>query len=248
MSTNSATATKVLDILRLFDESQPEISVDAIGNAISTPRSTTYRYIRTLTDKGFLEKTATGTFRLGPVFVQFSPLICGEENLGHIALPIMTTVMQETNETVLLTRRLNRFSICVERVEGQQAIRITFKKGHMQPLHAGASSKILLAFAGESAWNNYLEQPLEKFTDNTIVDPEKLLEHLRGIRQQGYCVSESEVDMGAKAVAVPILNRHKQLVAGLSTAGPTFRMDTTTIEHHLQALRIGAAAIEERLP
>jgi len=248
MSVNSSTATKVLDILRLFDETQPEISAEAIGDAIRTPRSTTYRYIRTLTDKGFLEKATNGKYRLGPVFLQFSTLICDEESISRIALPVMTAIMEETNETVLLTRRYDRLSICVERVEGQQAIRISLKKGHRQPLHAGASSKILLAFADKAVWDQYLDRPLERFTDNTITDPDALRAHLRQIREQGYCVSDSEVDVGAKAVAVPILNRNKRLVAGLSTAGPAFRMDAATVESHLQILRTGAATIEDKLP
>jgi IclR family KDG regulon transcriptional repressor len=248
MPVSSSTATKVLDILLLFDEARPELTGEAIGEAIQTPRSTTYRYIRTLTDKGFLEKAENGKYRLGPAFIRFGSLIYGEQTLGHIALPMMTSIMSETNETVLLTRRFNRFSVCVERVEGPQAIRITFKQGHTQPLHAGASSKILLAFADESVWDEYLAQSLEKFTDNTITDPGVLRAHLRQIREQGFCISDSEVDEGAKATAVPILNSRHQLVAGLSTAGPAFRMDDDVIAQHLQLLRAGAANIAAKLP
>jgi DNA-binding IclR family transcriptional regulator len=247
MSVNSSTATKVLDILLLFDETQPEMTTEAICEAIQTPRSTTYRYIRTLTDKGFLEKTARGAYHLGPTFLRYGSLIYGEQTLSHVALPIMNSIMKETNETVLLTRRFNRFSVCTERVEGQQAIRITFKRGHTQPLHAGASSKILLAFSNESVQDDYLSHPLEQFTENTIAQPEALKSHLRQIREQGYCTSDSEVDEGAKATAVPILNSRRQLVAGLSTAGPAFRMDDETIQHHLQLLLAGAAEIAGKL-
>jgi len=248
MSVKSSTANKVLDILLLFDEARPEISGEAISAAIKTPRSTTYRYIRTLTDKGFLEKVVDGKYCLGPIFFQFGNLIYGEKTLSYIALPVMQSIMQQTNETVLLTRRFNRYSVCMERVEGQQAIRITFKRGHSQPLYAGAYSKILLAFAGETFLNDYLEQPLEPFTENTITDPEALRAHLQQIRKQGFCTSEGEVDIGAKAVAVPILNSRQRLVAGLTTAGPTFRMDEDTIEHHLQLLLDGAAEIALKLP
>lgn len=248
MSVNSSTATKVLDILLLFNETRPELSSDAIRKAIQSPRSSTYRYIRTLTNKGFLEKGESGKYRLGPIFIQFGSLIYGEQTLGRIALPVMTTIRDEMNETVLLTRRFNRFSVCIERVEGQQTVRITFKLGHTQPLHAGASSKILLAFAGKRVWDDYLSQPLERFTDNTITDPEALRDHLRQIRKQGYCTSDSEVDFGAKAVAVPILNSKKKLVAGLSTAGPAFRMTMETIARHLQLLSTGAAEIGAKLP
>jgi IclR family KDG regulon transcriptional repressor len=248
MSVNSSTATKVLDILLLFDETRPEISSDAIGEAIQTPRSSTYRYIRTLTNKGFLEKGESGKYRLGPIFLQFGSLIYGEQTLGRIALPVMTKIRDEMNETVLLTRRFNHLSVCIERIEGQQTVRISFKLGHTQPLHAGASSKILLAFAGQPVWEDYLSQSLEQFTDNTITDPEELREHLQQIRRQGYCISDGEVDVGAKAVAVPILNPKKQLVAGLSAAGPAFRMTEETISKHLQLLRTGAAEISAKLP
>jgi IclR family KDG regulon transcriptional repressor len=155
--------------------------------------------------------------------------------------------MQETKETVLLTRKFGRHSVCVERIEGSQAIRVTFERGHTQPLHAGASSKILLAYAGNDEWKHYVSQPLERFTPNTITDPEQLVEHLHEIREQGYCMSEGEVDEGALAVAVPILTPQRQLAAGLSVAGPAFRFDDTKIELHLSALRAGAATIEEQL-
>lgn len=248
MSVNSSTATKVLDILLLFDETRSELSSDAIGKAIQSPRSSTYRYIRTLTNKGFLEKVESGKYRLGHVFLQFGSQIYGDQTLGHIALPVMTNIRDEMKETVLLTRRFHRFSVCMERVEGQQAVRITFKLGHTQPLHAGASSKILLAFAGKSVWDDYLSQPLEKFTENTITDPEALRDHLQQILEQGFCTSDSEVDFGAKAVAVPILNSKKKLVAALSTAGPAFRMTEETVARHLQFLRAGAAEISAKLP
>jgi IclR family KDG regulon transcriptional repressor len=248
MSVKSSTANKVLDILMLFHEAHPEISGEAIGAAIKTPRSTTYRYIRTLTDKGFLEKMANGKYCLGPIFLQFGSLIYGEKTLGHIALPVMQSIMEKTNETVLLTRRFNRFSVCMERVESQQAIRITYKRGHTQPLHAGAPAKIILAFAGEAVWHDYLNLPLEPLTESTITDPETLRIHLQQIREQGFCTSEGEVDVGAKAIAVPILNSRQQLMAGLSTAGPAFRMDEDVIENHLELLRVGASEIALKLP
>lgn len=248
VSPNSATATRVLDILRLFSETQPELSVDEIGAAIQAPRSTTYRYVRTLIDEGFLARSASGKLHLGPIFHQFRPLISVEHKLSTVALPIMRDLMRETNETVLLTRRFDRFSICVERVEGPHAIRISFERGHTQPLHAGASSKILLAFSGPALWDRYLSRSLTKFTDRTVTAPARLRAHLREIVEQGYCTSESEVDEGATAVAVPILNGQGGLLAGLSIAGPTFRIDDETTERHLQALRAGAAAIESGLP
>jgi DNA-binding IclR family transcriptional regulator len=247
MPASSTTASKVLDILLLFDKTQRELSADAISSLINAPRSTTYRYIRTLCDKGFLARTAQGSYQPGPGLLQYAYLVFDESDISQIALPVMEQIMQETNETVLLTRKFGRHSVCAERVEGSQAIRITFERGRTQPLHAGASSKILLAYAGSKEWEHYVSTPLEQSTPNTITDPDELIAQLHDIREQGYCISEGEVDEGSLAIALPILNKHEQLVAGLSVAGPAFRFDDSKIKHHLSILRAGVATIQEQL-
>ena len=80
-----------------------------------------------------------------------------------------------------------------------------------------------------------------------VTEPEALKEQLREIRRQGYCDSESEVDLGARAVAVPIKDTRGRVVAGLSTAGPVFRMDDDTVAQHLTLLRSGASTIHNQL-
>ncbi len=247
MAHSVSTADKVLDVLLLFDESQAELAADEISELIDTPRSTTYRYIRTLRDKDFLEKTDAGTFRLGPRLLELGRIAHRKLDISDIALPVMEEIARETRETVLLTRLFDRHAVCVERIEGPQSVRITFEHGQIQPLHAGASSKILLAHLDESEWDERLVLPLAAFTEKTITNFHALKEQLHRIRRQGYCISEGEVDEGARAVAVPILGARDQIVAGLSTAGPAFRMDDATAERHIELLRSGAAEIRQEL-
>lgn len=247
MAKGSSTADKVLDVLLLFDAARPELSTDQISALIDAPRSTTYRYVRTLRDKGFLEKSDGGAFRLGPRVLELARVARRSLDIGDLALPVMEEIAATTRETVLLTRLVGHNAICIERVEGPQTVRISFDRGQVQPLHAGASSKILLAYVDERLWDNYLALPLERFTDATTTDPAALKTKLRQIRRQGYCVSDGEVDTGARAVAVPILDERGRLMAGLSTAGPAFRMDADVVEEHVAQLLAGAAAVQEQL-
>lgn len=247
MSQSSSTAENVLDVLLLFDVARPELTADEISRLIGAPRSTTYRYIRTLRDKGFLERTAHDTFRLGPRLLQFARLAVRQEDVGRIALPFMEELCQKTRETVLLTRLFDGYAVCIERVEAPQAVRITFERGQIQPLHAGASSKVLLAYLPEEKVDKHVTLPLQAFTPNTVTDLEELKAQLRQVRRQGYCLSESEVDAGATSIAVPVLDRHRKVVAGLSVAGPTFRMDRAVVDRTLTLLRDAAATIEQQL-
>lgn len=247
MSKSPSTADRVLDVLLLFQESWPDLTAEEICELIDAPRSTTYRYIRILREKGFLEKSATGGFCLGPRLLQLGRVARNRLDISEIALPFMEDIAGQTRETVLLTRLFGSNAVCVERIEGPQSVRISFEVGQIQPLHAGASSKILLAYVDEDEWNEHLRPPLERFTEYTVTDPDVLKEQLREIRRQGYCVSESEVDLGARAVAIPIADTRGRTVAALSTAGPTFRMDDKTVEDHLGLLRSEAAKIHDQL-
>ena len=244
---SSSTAENVLDVLLLFDTRRRELTADEISRLIGAPRSTTYRYIRTLREKGFLERTEGDAFRLGPRLLQFARLARAQEDVGTAALPVMERLCAEARETVLLTRISNRHAVCIERVETPQAVRISFERGDVQPLHAGASSKILLAFAPEKLVEEYLEGPLAPVGLNAVTDSETLRRQLAQIRAQGYCLSESEVDEGATAVAVPVLGRRGRLWVGLSTAGPTFRMGPEVIERHVTLLKEAAKEIVERV-
>lgn len=247
MSRGSSTADKVLDVLLLFEAARPELSTDQISTLIDAPRSTTYRYIRTLRDKGFLERSAAGTFRLGPRILELARVARRSLDIAELALPVMEEIAAATRETVLLTRLVGHNAVCIERVEGPQTVRISFERGQVQSLHAGASSKILLAYLNERRWDEHLALPLERFTDETITDPAALKTDLRQIRVRGYCVSDGEVDAGARAVAVPLLDERGRLVAGLSTAGPAFRMDDAVVETHIARLLAGAATIQAQL-
>lgn len=247
MNQARSTADKVLDVLLLFQESWPELSAEEICELIDAPRSTTYRYIRILRNKGFLEKSSTGGFRLGPSLLQLGRMARSTLDIGDIALPVMDELARQSRETVLLTRLFGSSAVCVERIEGPQTVRISFEIGQVQPLHGGASSKILLAYVDEDKWDQYLSLPLERFTEYTITDVDMLKEQLRQIRRQGYCVSESEVDLGARSVAVPIKSTRRRVIAGLSIAGPTFRMDDAKVDNYLALLRSGASSIHQQI-
>lgn len=247
MPSSSAIGDKVLDVLLLFDESRPELTAGEITNLIGAPRSTTYRYIRTLRDKELLQKNASGGFALGPRVLQLARAAQKQRDIGQVALPIMEELGRQTRETILLTRRFGRHSVCIERVEGSQTVRISFERGHVQPLHAGASSKLLLAYAGETEWDQLLTLPLEAFTKDTITQPELLKSQLHKIRGQGYCVSNGEVDLGARAVAVPVKDNRGRLLAALTVVGPAFRMNDQVVADHLALLKAAAADIQNQL-
>ena len=67
--------------------------------------------------------------------------------------------------------------------------------------------------------------PLERFTDQTITEPDSLRAELDDIRGRGWALAQQEFEEGLNAVAAPVRDQTGDVVAALSVSGPTFRLD-----------------------
>jgi DNA-binding IclR family transcriptional regulator len=222
-----------LEILLLFDASRPAFSVLEIARNLRFSQSKTYRLVRALVHYGLLETpNGSGQYSLGLNALRLGLLAQRKFNVAVIALPFMKELSRMTKETVLLTAVQGNKAICLERVESEEPIRYSlFTPGANLPLHAGASSKVLMAFLPEPEWDPIIaEEGLRRFTAHTITDGEELKAQLREVRNRGYAFSDQEVDREVRAVAAPILNLRGELIAGLTVAGPAYRLSKKKIQ------------------
>lgn len=216
-----------LEILLLYDTTTPLLSVAEISKKLKYSQSKTYRLVGTLMKYGLLqEENGTARYTLGSNALRLGLIAQQQFNIASIARPFMRELSEITKETVLLTAVNGTKGIVLERVESDEPIRYSlFQPGTTIPLHAGASSKILMAYLPEHERERIIRmEGLNRFTPNTITDKDKLKAHLREIRKKGYAFSDQEVDRDVRAVAAPILNETGEIVAGLSVAGPVYRI------------------------
>ncbi len=217
-----------LDILFLYDTPASFLTVSEISKRLRFSQSKTYRLVRTLIKYGLLqENPGTAQYYLGLNTLRLGLLAEQQCNISMIARPFMKELCLLIKETVLLTAVNGTKGIVLERVESEEPIRYSlFQPGMSLPLHCGASSKILIAYLTEEDWDRIIaKEGLNRYTPNTITDVDRLKAHLREIRKKGYAFSDQEVDRDVRAVAAPILNGMGKLIAGLSIAGPVYRIN-----------------------
>ena len=245
----NATADRAIDVLLLFNEDQPVLTAEEVSARLGMPRSTTYRYLQSLRSYGLVEENdSSGGFRLGPAIFRLASVARQGLGLLEIALPIMRELVTQTGETALLTRRTDSHVVCIERVESTQRVRLSYERGHVLPLHAGASAKVLLAFLEPDEIEAILSTvKLPRYTERTMTDPDTLRQQLEVIRARGYAMSEGEVDAGVRGIAAPIFDAKKRITAGLSLAGPAFRIDDSILPGIIQAVQDAARRISQRL-
>ena len=222
-----------LEILLLFDSSRPVFTVLEIARLLRFSQSKTYRLVRALVHYGLLEtENGSGQYTLGMNALRLGLLAQQKFKITVIALPFMKELSRLTKETVLLTAVHGNKAVCLERVESEEPIRYSlFTPGANLPLHAGASSKVLLAYLSEAEWDAILqEEGLPRFTPQTITDRSILKAELKEIRNRGYAFSDQEIDREVRAVAAAILNPRGELIAGLSVAGPAYRIHKKRVQ------------------
>jgi DNA-binding IclR family transcriptional regulator len=188
--------------------------------------------VRTLIKYGLLqEKPGTAQYFLGVNAFRIGLLAQQQFNIPEIARPFMKELSLVAKETVVLTAVNGTKGIVLDRVESEEPIRYSlFQPGASLPLHCGASSKILMAYLPEEDWDRIVaKEGLKRYTANTITNKKQLEAHLREIRQKGYTFSDQEVDRDVRAVAAPIYNDLGNVMAGLSVAGPVYRIKKKSV-------------------
>ena len=214
------TVDRALQVLLQFNDEHPEWSTSELAQVLDLHRSIVYRILTTLERRGFVTQAGSpGRFRLGLKLVELGNVVLASMDLRQIAHPIMARLVRETGESAFLTVVSGDESVCIDKIDRPQRIRVTLTIGGRDPRYAGASNKTLLAYLPPDTIDELMAKGLERITPNTITDPTQLKDNLARIRQQGWAYSVGELTPGVAAVAVPIWDSNGTVVAVLSIAG-----------------------------
>lgn len=214
-------ARKVLQMLTYFEPDRPLATVDALARACRLPLSTAYRYVALLREVGLLSDDGRGSYQLSVRVVRMAKAAQAAMGLLEPARPVMQRLNDQTGETVLLLRRIGDHAICIERIESEQMVRLSFEIGTALPLHAGAGPKLLLAMLNERERQGYLTRVARDA--GARLRAGELRAELARIREQGWAHSEGELTPGVWAAAA-VVREAGRPVAALSLAAPTFRV------------------------
>jgi len=236
------TLERGLGILFALDHHSEGLSAADLARAARIPRSTVYRYLSVLERYGLVSQgTSQGgapvRYVLGNRFIALASHVPVEHELVKRALPLIVDLSRRIGETVIITQVTGLQAICIERVESPGRVRLSFEKGAVLPLHAGASARVLMAYMSDAEVQEVIERVgLTRYTERTITDPLELRRVLAETRARGYAISDEEMDPGVRAIAVPILDGLGRARAAVSVVGPRFRLDETKTQQVLSLL------------
>ncbi|WP_201260766.1 IclR family transcriptional regulator [Embleya scabrispora] len=228
-SRSIAAVERAMDVLLLFGRSgRPDLGITEIATELNLTKAAVHRILTALRTRRLISADpTTRRYALGPAAVALGRAYLARTDLRLLAAPELRGLADECGETATLSVRRGDARLYVDQVVPAQELRIEVILGTPYPLHAGASSKAMLAFLSDGEIDGYLAQrELEALTAKTITQVDKLRRELAAIRKRGYAMSVGERQDGAVAVAAPVLDHDGVVIASLSVAGPQTRFRT----------------------
>jgi IclR family KDG regulon transcriptional repressor len=243
------TVDRLVKILDCFSPQQPVRSLTELSEQLQLPPSTLHRFLVSLESHGILRRDpGDKRWQLGYRIFIWGSIAAESTGLRNVARPIMRDLVVATGETAILTVYHEHEVICIDKVETSHSVRMTLEAGTRRPPHAGASSKILMAYLPEEEIQAIIrDQGLPKVCTNTITDPDELMAELARVRECGYAESREETDLGAWGVATPIRDRNGAVVAAIGIAGPSSRFTNQLVQQYVVLCRQAAQRISALL-
>ncbi len=215
-------AITVLEILAQHGEA----GVTEIATELGVHKSTAFRLVGALERRGLVEQPGLrGKYQLGFGIVRLAGAMAAGLDLTQQSRRICEDLAADLGETVNIAIPSGEMVINIDQVRGASAVVSQNWIGRQNPLHSTSSGKVLLAFMRKSEQRRVLRGYLEEVTPSTITDPDLLRAELDEILERGFATAVEELEGGLNAVAAPVRGLTGEVVAAVSAAGPSYRME-----------------------
>ncbi|WP_120501391.1 IclR family transcriptional regulator [Roseovarius sp. EL26] len=213
-----------------------------LTEALGLPKPTIHRLLQTAEAEGFLQRDLDGR-SYGPGFRLRGMAMntMSSEHLRTGRLAILKSVAEEIGETCNLATPDREGMIYLDRVETKWPLRIQLPIGTQVPFHCTASGKMYLSTLRTNVLDAVLSSStLEKKTDVTLTSSDDLKRELDLTRQRKFSTDNEEFMTGMTAIAVPVYDSHRRLLATLSIHAPVLRFPVSKLIDCLPVLNRAA--------
>lgn len=225
------------------------LGVSEISRRLGLSKAVVYRILRSLVSRRLLavDEAGGGRYRLGTAAATLGARALRDLDLRENALPVLRRLQHETGETATVSELVGVSRVYLDQVPSLKEIKMTVEIGRPFPLHAGASSRTILAFAPPDLRTQILDGPLEALTPKTIVDRAELEAELAQNGREGVAASFGERQPGAASVAASLLAADGHAIGSISVCGPVDRFGEETVRRLRPIVRDAAREVSHEL-
>jgi len=211
---------RAFDILELLSREQHGLALTEIGNRLDLHKSTVYRLLQALKQRGYIEKNAKGSYRLGMEFIELSSLYLNNLELKTEAQPVLRELSSLSGNTAFLATLQESEVVYIDKMETFNSLRKYSIIGQRAPLYCTALGKSMLTGKTEEQIRRlYRDRELTVFTEKSISSVDDLIEEIENTRRRGWSLDDEEYEEGLRCIGAPIRDYRNEVIAAVSTSG-----------------------------
>lgn len=192
-------AVKIMRTVR----DNPNLNLSQLAREVGLARTTVYRIVATLEMEGLIKTdTADGQIELGLELISLARAV--KSSMRSEIRPFLEGLSVAVDETVDHAVYENGRLTFIDQVSRPRRLTAVSGVGSEFPLHCSANGKAALATLPEEEVKEIISRGLKAYTPKTITEPEKLLEELEQVKNEGVAYDFEEHTLGICAVGAAI--------------------------------------------
>jgi IclR family transcriptional regulator, acetate operon repressor len=241
----TSSTLKAFGVLEVLVRAGRAVTLSELMQATELPKPTLHRTLALFEEAGFLTREPGGrAYIIGERLSRFALDVLRSDGAAAERRAILRRVVSEISETCNLAVLKKGALIYLDRIEAPWPLRLHVAEEAALPPHCCASGKLLLAHLPAPERQRLLElMPLQRFTERTITERAVLDSELDRIVSAGYAVDNEEYVTGVACVAVPVRNRHRDVIAAIAVQGATARLPLMRAIEFIPRLKAAAEQI-----
>jgi len=241
---------RALQILEAFSFTKPTYTNAELARELDLNKSSVTRLLYSLEKARFIKRNKeTGAYQLTHKAHQVGRVYIKQVDFHTVSMPVLEELTSKCQESSHLGILDEMQVLYLDWIESNQTVLLASLTGKKLPAYCTGVGKNFLAHMDKQTLSTYLKNtPLTQYTAQTITNPKKLVKQLKQIKKQGYAVDHGEFQQDVISVSAPIFDDTGNVIAGISVAGPAFRMSNKVMEQEVVPEVIKAAfTISKRL-
>jgi len=207
-----------LDVIRAFDADHPRMTLSQVAERTGLTRAAARRFLLTLVDEGYAFSDGK-TFGLAPRVLDLGFAYLSTLGMWESAQTVLTDVTRRIGESCSASVLDGDEIVYVARVAASRIMTVGLRVGSRLPAFHTSMGRMLLAHLPPAELDRMLEgRTFEKLTPNTVTDTEELRAILKRTAQQGWSLTDQELEIGLLSIAVPLRDRTGRVAAAINVS------------------------------
>ena len=216
-----STIKKALTILDLFETDQLDWTTEEIAKQLQIPSSTCYRYLKILSDMGYVVSSSEKGYTLGPKISLLDYHLRLKDPIINACRSHAEKLIEDYHGCVLINRVFRQSFICIYSLQSKDDRRVFLNPGDAIPILSGANAHVIQAFLSRHLQLKLFDANRDFFSaSGRGSDFTGFKKNLLDIRRRLVCTETGAMRSDSIGIAAPLLGRRKNILGTFSFSIP----------------------------